>query len=259
MKTISLLRGALGLIFTFAFTARAEDAPEFTTTASGLQVAVTHRGDGPAPQPGQVVIAHYTGTLPDGTVFDSSVTRGEPFAFTLGYGQVIKGWDEGFALLRVGDKATLLIPPSLAYGDRERGPIPANSTLRFDVELLDLKAEALADLLREIIDSTGVEVALERFVALKADNFGDYYVSEAQLNALGYRYLGKEQVAAALAVFKLNVELFPTSANTHDSLGEALLASGDKSAALAAYRQSLALDPTNENAAKIIAEQTAAE
>lgn len=259
MKPFPLLRGALGLFLAFAVTTRAEDAPEFTTTASGLQYAVTHHGDGPVPQPGQVVIAHYTGTLPDGTVFDSSVPRGEPFAFSLGYGQVIKGWDEGFALLRVGDKATFLIPPQLAYGDRERGPIPANSTLRFDVEFIDLKAKALADLLREVIDTAGVEAALERFVALKAENFGDYHVSEAQLNGLGYRYLGRERIAEALAVFKLNVELFPASANTHDSLGEALLAGGDKPVALAAYRQSLALDPANENAAKIIAEQTAAE
>lgn len=259
MKSLPLLRGLVGLFIACVVTAHAEDAPAFTTTDSGLQIAVTHHGDGAVPQTGQVVIAHYTGTLPDGTVFDSSVPRGEPFAFTLGYGQVIKGWDEGFARLRVGDKATLLIPPSLAYGDRDRGPIPANSTLRFDVELLDLKAKALADLLREIIDSAGVEAALERFLALKADNFDDYYVSEAQLNALGYRYLGKEQFAAALAVFKLNVELFPTSANTHDSLGEALLANGDKAAALAAYRQSLALDPRNENAVKFIAELTATE
>jgi tetratricopeptide (TPR) repeat protein len=88
-------------------------------------------------------------------------------------------------------------------------------------------------------------------------DFADYYVGESQLNGLGYTYLGKEQLAEALAIFKLNVELFPASGNTHDSLGEALLASGDKAAALAAYRQSLLLDPTNENAAKVIAELTA--
>jgi peptidylprolyl isomerase len=85
------------------------------------------------------VKVHYTGKLLDGTKFDSSVDRGEPFGFTLGKGQVIKGWDEGIGLMNVGGKATLIIPSSIAYGDRDMGTIPPYSTLVFDVELLEVE------------------------------------------------------------------------------------------------------------------------
>lgn len=226
---------------------------EFTTTASGLRYVVTAAGDGPLAQPGQVVIAHYTGSLADGTVFDSSRTRAEPFAFTLGRGQVIKGWDEGFALLRVGDRATLIIPPELAYGDRQRGAIPPQATLRFEVELVALKARAVADVVRETIATAGIPAAAARFAELQAEP-GDAYLSEAQMNGLGYRYLQQEKLAEALAVFQWTVAAFPASGNAYDSLGEAFMKQGDRAAAIANYEQSLALDPTNTNAVKMLAE-----
>jgi len=109
MKLSFLFLGAMA-----AGVALATDAPvEFTTTASGLQYAITKHGTGAQPHAGQVVIAHYTGTLPDGTVFDSTRGHDQPFSFTMGARQVIKGWEEGFGLLHVGDQATLLIPPGL--------------------------------------------------------------------------------------------------------------------------------------------------
>ncbi|MCC6415353.1 MAG: FKBP-type peptidyl-prolyl cis-trans isomerase [Opitutaceae bacterium] len=260
MKISSWMRGLFGLILLSSLQARADEAPQFTTTASGLKYIVTNHGEGMTPQSGQVVVAHYTGKLADGTVFDRSVERGEPFAFTLGQGQVIKGWDEGFALLRVGDHATFIIPAVLAYGEKGAGGvIPPGATLRFEVEFIDLKQHALADHLGEIIDRDGVDAALARFVLLKAEKFGDYYVSEGQLNGLGYRYLGKGQLPAAIAVFKLNVELFPLSGNTHDSLGEALLKNGQTTAAIAAYEQSVALDSKNKNARRILAELKSAD
>jgi FKBP-type peptidyl-prolyl cis-trans isomerase len=93
--------------------------------------------DATAPEAGQTVSVHYTGCLTDGTKFDSSVDRGQPFSFTLGRGEVIKGWDEGVAKMKVGDKAKLTIPPEKAYGDQGfPGAIPPNSTLVFEVELL---------------------------------------------------------------------------------------------------------------------------
>jgi peptidylprolyl isomerase len=113
---------------------------DLTTTASGLQYVIIEEGSGEAPQPGDVVEVHYTGTLADGTKFDSSYDRGKPIRFPLGLGQVIPGWDEGIALLNVGSKAKLVIPPELAYGERGAGGglIPPNATLVFEVELIDI-------------------------------------------------------------------------------------------------------------------------
>lgn len=110
------------------------------TTQSGLKVEMIKEGTGPQPQPGQTVTVHYTGTLMSGRKFDSSRDRGQPFSFQLGRGQVIKGWDEGLALMKVGSRATLTIPPHLGYGERGAGGvIPPNATLVFDVELLGAK------------------------------------------------------------------------------------------------------------------------
>ncbi|MCK4653363.1 MAG: FKBP-type peptidyl-prolyl cis-trans isomerase, partial [Candidatus Cloacimonetes bacterium] len=92
---------------------------QYIITESGLKYIITEKGDGKIPQNGERVKVHYTGTLEDGTKFDSSLDRGEPFTFELGAGHVIKGWDEGIALLHQGDKATFLIPPELGYGSRE--------------------------------------------------------------------------------------------------------------------------------------------
>lgn len=108
-------------------------------TASGLKYEITKKTRGEKPPKGAIVKVHYKGTLEDGTVFDSSYKRNRPFQFKLGAGQVIKGWDEGIALLRKGEKATLTVPPELGYGGRSVGKIPPNSTLIFEVELVDFQ------------------------------------------------------------------------------------------------------------------------
>lgn len=109
------------------------------TTPSGLQYEDLVVGKGESPQPRQKVNVHYTGWLTNGTKFDSSKDRGEPFSFPIGAGRVIKGWDEGVATMKVGGKRKLTIPPNLAYGSAGAGGvIPPNATLVFEVELLSL-------------------------------------------------------------------------------------------------------------------------
>jgi peptidylprolyl isomerase len=109
------------------------------TTPSGLQYIELKEGDGATPQKGQTVVVHYTGTLENGSKFDSSRDRNRPFSFKLGVGQVIPGWDEGIASMKVGGRRQLIIPPELGYGSRGAGGvIPPNATLIFDVELLKI-------------------------------------------------------------------------------------------------------------------------
>jgi len=120
----------------------AQGAP--TVTDSGLILADTKAGTGAVAKAGQTCLMHYTGWLYNngtkGAKFDSSVDRGEPFSFRLGQGQVIKGWDEGVAGMKVGGKRTLIIPPALGYGARGAGSsIPPNATLLFEVELLNVR------------------------------------------------------------------------------------------------------------------------
>ncbi len=109
-------------------------------TASGLYYIVTEEGTGEQAKKGDIVSVHYSGTLLDGTKFDSSYDRGTPFDFQIGSGSVIAGWDEGIALMKVGEKGKLIIPSELAYGDKAvGGVIPANSPLIFEVELVAIK------------------------------------------------------------------------------------------------------------------------
>ncbi|MCY7376774.1 MAG: FKBP-type peptidyl-prolyl cis-trans isomerase [Pyrinomonadaceae bacterium] len=110
------------------------------TTATGLTYIVTKQGAGAQLKAGDNIIVNYTGLLTNGLKFDSSLDRGEPFSFPLGAGRVIKGWDEGFAKLKIGDHATLIIPPSIGYGARGAGGvIPPDATLIFIVEVIGVK------------------------------------------------------------------------------------------------------------------------
>ncbi len=114
--------------------------PDATTTSSGLKYIILEKGNGEKPKKGNTVSVHYTGYLLNGTKFDSSIDRNQPFTFPLGMGRVIRGWDEGVALLNIGDKAKFIVPPELAYGSRGAGGvIPPDATLIFEVELLGVE------------------------------------------------------------------------------------------------------------------------
>lgn len=116
------------------------DMDKAVTTDSGLKYIDVKEGDGKSPERGDNVTVHYTGLLENGQKFDSSRDRNRPFSFKIGVGQVIKGWDEGVATMKVGGRRQLIIPPELGYGSRGAGNvIPPNATLIFDVELLDTK------------------------------------------------------------------------------------------------------------------------
>ncbi len=117
-----------------------ELAAGFDKTESGLRYKIFQKGEGDKAEKGKTVSVHYKGSLPDGTVFDSSYKRNQPIDFSLGMGQVIAGWDEGISLLQVGDKARFVIPSHIGYGaNGAGGVIPPNATLIFDVELMNVK------------------------------------------------------------------------------------------------------------------------
>src|SRR6266581_1177373 len=147
-RTVVALALATALTAVFAAgastTATAQSVGQTMTTPSGLQITDTKIGTGATPKPGQTCVMHYTGWLYQGGAkgqkFDSSLDRRQPFEFPIGRGQVIPGWDEGVASMKVGGKRTLIIPPQLGYGARGAGGvIPPNATLIFEVELLGVK------------------------------------------------------------------------------------------------------------------------
>ena len=142
LALVTALAGACSAVAPTAATAQA--AGETVTTSSGLKITDSKVGTGATPKPGQICVMHYTGWLYEGGAkgkkFDSSLDRGQPFEFPIGRRQVIPGWEEGVATMKVGGKRTLIIPPELGYGARGAGGvIPPNATLIFDVELLDVK------------------------------------------------------------------------------------------------------------------------
>lgn len=138
---LAILGGAYLVFGDRIFAGQSETSQaDMISTASGLQYQDTLVGSGATAKPGDTVSVHYTGTLTDGTKFDSSLDRNQPFEFTIGAGRVIAGWEEGLVGMNVGGKRKLVIPPALGYGAAGAGGvIPPNATLFFEIELLAIK------------------------------------------------------------------------------------------------------------------------
>jgi tetratricopeptide (TPR) repeat protein len=238
------------LIISFSISLFANSGDTITTN-SGLKYLILSKGNGVHAEANKAVEVHYTGSLIDGKVFDSSVERGEPIEFTLGIGQVIPGWDEGIALMSVGDKYRLIIPSNLAYGEKGAGnAIPPNSTLIFDVELISVSAPktSISDVITDLILSDSLTSAINKYHDLKKNHYDEYNFKENQLNSLGYQLLQFGKIDQAIAVLKLNAESYPESFNVYDSLGEAYMIKGNKEEAIFNYDKSLKLNPKNKNA-----------
>ncbi len=230
-------------------------AQDTVTTPSGLKYIVIEKGSGDKAENNKAVEVHYTGYLTDGKIFDSSRDRNEPIEFVLGNKQVIAGWDEAIALMNVGDKYRLIIPPSLAYGSKGAGNvIPPDATLIFDTELVSVSdpKEPIANVLLQTILEKDVESAVSQYRALKANEPDKYNFKEAQLNSLGYQLIKVGKTKEAIEILKLNAESFPNSSNVFDSLGEACMMDGQTQLAIDNYRKSLELDPNNKNAEEMI-------
>ncbi|HYL93070.1 MAG TPA: tetratricopeptide repeat protein, partial [Alphaproteobacteria bacterium] len=128
------------------------------------------------------------------------------------------------------------------------GLIPPDSTLVFVIEIVDVKAKALSDELAKTLEEKGLDAMVAQFHELQQTGFGDMYAGESDLNGLGYQLLNKKKLQEAIAVFKLNVEAFPKSANVYDSLAEAYMTNGDKQLAIENYNKALSIDPNMESA-----------
>jgi hypothetical protein len=225
------------------------------STSSGLKYILVTKGNGKKAENNKAVEVHYIGKLTDGTEFDNSYKRGDPIEFILGQGQVIKGWDEGILLMRVGDKMKLIIPPELAYGSKGSGDvIPPNATLVFDVELMSVHKplKSIIDTMIQAVMNKNVKAAIEIYNNLKDDHESEYNFKESQLNILGYQLLQGGMKKDAIEIFKLNVEQFPESFNVYDSLGEGYMTNGDTKLAIKNYKKSLELNPKNDNAKKML-------
>ena len=166
-------------------------SPKTVKTKSGLEYTITEKGNGRKPQKGDKISVHYTGKLTNDTVFDTSVKRGVPFEFRVGEGMVVKGWDEAFLLLQEGDKATIKFGPELGYGDKDNGPIPANSTLIFNVEFLKIVQEAIKPFVINAKDTITTPSGL-KYAIVKENKAGETTKGKkATVNYTGFLKDGK--------------------------------------------------------------------
>lgn len=223
------------------------------TTDSGLKYYVIQEGEGEKVELGKEVTLHGIGTLENGEVFWETRKSNSPFHFVTGTNSVIKGVEEGVSKMRVGDRWIFILPPEIAYGDRQRGPIPPNSTLIFDYEVLNVSnpKRSIIDTLYSIIEGHGIDQALDLYNQLEKEN-EVYNFRSDQLNELGYKLLREEKNELAKVIFELNTKKHPDDFNAWDSLGEIYMMLGNDNQAIESYKKSLELYSGNTNATEMI-------
>ena len=223
------------------------------TTDSGLKYYIVEEGTGEKIQEGKEVTLHGIGTLENGEVFWETRKSNSPFYFVTGTNSVIKGVEEGVSKMRVGDRWIFILPPEIAYGDKQRGPIPSNSTLIFDYEVLDISdpKKSIIDTLYKIIESDGIDKALDMYLNLK-DQKDIFNFRADQLNGLGYKLINEEKYEVSKVILELNAKEHPDNFNVWDSLGEIYMIMNKDELAIQSYKKSLELYPKNTNAVEMI-------
>jgi hypothetical protein len=223
------------------------------STDSGLKYYIVDSGSGEKVQEGKEVTLHGIGTLENGEVFWETRKSNSPFHFVTGTNSVIKGVEEGVSKMRVGDRWIFILPPEIAYGERDRGSIPPNSTLIFDYEVLDVTnpKKAIVDTLYLVIESDGIDKALDLYSDLKKQT-EVYNFRSDQLNGLGYKFISANKLEIAKIIMQLNANEHPKDFNTWDSLGEVYMLLGENKSAIESYKKSLELYSGNTNAVEMI-------
>jgi len=251
MKKIILLAFAC-FICTTSFAQKTDTL----STASGIKYYFIKKGNGPALIPGWLAIWNYKLTLTDGTKIDATADRGVPFAAEYPHGHIIKGVTEALSLMHIGDDAVFILPPNLAYGEKGAGKvIPPNATLVFDMELIDNKQGSLQTVLDSVLydkpaDTTitpHIKEALAMYQQLKKQHFGNLYVTEEDLNDIGYQLMVKYP-EAAVEFLEINAKMHPKSWNVYDSLGDGYQALGKPKEALKNYEKAVKMNPKDDNA-----------
>jgi len=223
------------------------------TTDSGLKYYIVEEGEGEKVREGKEVTLHGIGTFENGEVFWETRESNSPFHFVTGTNSVIKGVEEGVNKMSVGDRWIFIVPPELAYGDKQRGAIPPNSTLIFDYEVLNVSnpKKPIVDTLNTTIREEGVDKALDLYLELEKQD-GVYDFRPDQLNRLGYQFIQEDKPDIARVVFRLNAEKYPNNFNVWDSLGEVYMLLGENDLAIESYERSLELYPDNKNAIEVL-------
>jgi CubicO group peptidase (beta-lactamase class C family) len=215
------------------------------TTASGLKYVFVQRGNGPVPQPGDLMVIHGIGRFTDGREFWNTRTDGTPYEYSPGVDRVIRGFEEGMQHVRGGDRIVIVMKPELGYGERGNRDIPPNSTLVFDYEILAVEPLSIARLLREGFAADGVDVTLAR--ARARPDLAEFFASDGSLLAAANR-AGRTERADAEKVLAFGLTLLPQSYRLHQALARAQAARGAVAEATASYEAALRYNPRSNDA-----------